>query len=144
MMVLVGGLFLVYRGLTPLRVPALALLACYATLAVLPLPIGVGDGGVRRWLFERDPRVGWAAGLTLVHYLLCASTVPIVATFLLSQPSIRPKRRWTAGFFAIAFGVLAAIGTVFVNVAGGALLSLLALQAVFSGSLPREHTGEGT
>ncbi|HEX8325050.1 MAG TPA: RnfABCDGE type electron transport complex subunit D, partial [Tepidisphaeraceae bacterium] len=104
---LIGGLFLVYRGVTPLRVPALALLACYATLVVLPLPAGVGGGNTRRWLFERDPRVGWAAGLTLVHYLLASSALPVAATFLATRPDVRPAGRGAAALFAVTFGLLA-------------------------------------
>lgn len=134
---LIGGLFLVYRGVTPLRVPALALLACYATLIVLPLPAGVGGGNTRRWLFERDPRVGWAAGLTLVHYLLAASAVPLTATFLLTRPDVRPASRRVGAVFGIVFGVLSAVATVFVSVAGGALLTLLVTQLLWPGRRAR-------
>lgn len=125
---LIGGLFLVYRGVTPLRVPALALLACYLTLIVLPIPAGVGTGHTRHWLFERDPRVGWAAGLTLVHYLLAVSAMPIAATFLATRPDVRPTGRGKAGLFAILFGIVAAIATVFVSVTGGAVLALAVTQ----------------
>ena len=124
---LVGGLLLVYRGLTPLRVPVLALLAAYVTIAVLPMPTGAGGG--RRWLIANDPRVGWAAGLTLVHYLLAASAVPAVATFLLPQPTVRPHR--FAGLFAVVFGVLAGVATVFLHVAGGALAALLVVRMIW-------------
>lgn len=128
---IIGGLLLVYRGFTPLRVPALALLACYLTMIALPLPAGVGGGGTRRWLFERDARVGWLAGLTLVHYLLLTSAVPLAATFLLPQPTVRPTNKWNAASFAIVFGILAAIGTVFVSLAGGALVALAIVQLLW-------------
>ena len=130
---LVGGLMLVYRGFTPLRVPVLALIAAYVTIAVLPLPTGVGGG--RRWLLASDPRVGWAAGLTLVHYLLAASAVPAVATFLLTQPTVRP-RRW-AGLFAIVFGIAAGAATVFLSVSGGALAALLVVQGLWPRKIRR-------
>ena len=128
---LIGGLLLVYRGLTPLRVPAMALLFCYLTLIVLPMPAGVGGGGTRRWLFERDPRVGWAAGLTLVNYVLLASTIPLVTTFVLPQPVVRPLDRGSAAGFAIVFGVMAAVGTVFVSVTGGPLVALVFVQLLW-------------
>lgn len=128
---LIGGLFLVYRGLTPLRVPAVGLLFAYLTLILIPLPAGVGGSGARRWLFEHDPRVGWAAGLTLVNYLFVTSAIPIVATFLLPLPGVRPAGRWAAAGFAILFGICSAVLTVFVSISGGAILALALMQLVW-------------
>ena len=147
-LLVIGGLFLVYRGVTPLRVPALALCACYATLAVLPLPVLVGPAAGRMWLFERDPRVGWFTGLTFVHYVLTASPFVVTTLFLAPQPGVRPARKWPAALFAIVYGTAAAAATVFVSVAGGAVLALLVVQAVWprgnaSGPLSRVRTGEG-
>ena len=71
--VLVGGLFLLYRGVIDVRIPLLMILAMYAALLVLPVPTVVTErGAFYRWLIPREPDVGWGAALTFVNYQMAA------------------------------------------------------------------------
>lgn len=129
---LIGGLFLIYRGYVAWRVPVLALAAIYLTLAVLPAPVVVGPESIQRvWLPLHDPRVGIALGLTFVNYVLAVSPLLLVTIFLATQPSVRPARPKPACLFAVVFGVIAAALTLLVSVTYGAIVALLITQALF-------------
>ncbi|HEY0009989.1 MAG TPA: RnfABCDGE type electron transport complex subunit D [Tepidisphaeraceae bacterium] len=127
--VVIGGLFLVHRGMMPLRVPVLMTLTLCLTLAVLPLPVIVShDAIVRRWLAMMDSRVGLAAGVTFVNYLLLASPAMLVTFFLASQPESCPPGRSGGIAFSVLYGVLAAVFISRVSVEHGPLFALAVAQ----------------
>ena len=107
--VVVGGLFLMYRGVIDYRIPLLIVLAAFVTLLVLPIPIAITDGGPRwSWLAAREPSVGWAVGVTFVNYQLAASPLLFTAFFLATSPTVRPITRRGRTSFAMATGCLSA------------------------------------
>jgi hypothetical protein len=58
--VIMGGLFLLYRGLIDYRVPVLICIAAFVTLLLLPVPVVIAEN-VRHWrsLGLQRPGVGW-------------------------------------------------------------------------------------
>ena len=56
--VIIGGLFLLYRGVIDFRIPLFLSLAAFAALFVLPIPLVIKEAGVDwRWLAMRQPGV---------------------------------------------------------------------------------------
>src|SRR5205085_3624409 len=63
--VIIGGLFLLYRGMIDYRIPLLILTSAYLALLVLPIPIVIRAASRDwKWLAIRDPSVGWPLALT--------------------------------------------------------------------------------
>jgi Na+-translocating ferredoxin:NAD+ oxidoreductase RnfD subunit len=125
--VIMGGLFLLYRGLTDFRLPLLAILSAYATLITLPIPLTVTQEGVAtlHWLAMRTPGIGWSLGFTFVNYELMAGPLLFVAFFLATAPGVRPMSRRAQAVYAIFFGVCAAALQLYLSVAYGPYLALL-------------------
>jgi Na+-translocating ferredoxin:NAD+ oxidoreductase RnfD subunit len=124
--VIVGGLFLLYRGVIDYRIPLLMLLAAFVTLLVLPIPVEIGEGGPRwEWLAARDASVGWAVAVTFANYELAASPLVFVAFFLATSPAVRPVTRRGRTVFALLVGVLAAALQLYASVAWGPYAALL-------------------
>ncbi len=127
--IMIGGLFLIYRGVVSFRVPLLMLAACYVAMMILPMPTVVGqDELTRRWLVPFNHRVGWAMGITLIHYIFAASPILLTTLMLAVLPGIRPIGLRAGGVYAILFGVLCAVCTVFVSFNYGAILALSMTQ----------------
>ncbi len=105
MAVIVGGLFLLYRGLIDFRVPLLIVATAWVALLVLPVPLPTAGGGHRwQWLAGASADVGWAAGVTLVNYEVLAGPLLFTAFFLAGSPSVRPLGRPARSAYAAAIG----------------------------------------
>src|SRR5205823_5976485 len=71
--VIIGGLFMLYRGVIDYRIPLLMILATYAAILVLPVPISIdsASGELSRhwqWLAIRNKGVGPALAVTFANY----------------------------------------------------------------------------
>ena len=121
-----GGLFLLYRGAADWRVPAAVLGFAYAAFAVLPVPVGIGQGGPQfRWVAPSLAGVGWPTGLTLVHYEVFAGPLVFVAFFLAPlSPLLPPGWKGRVAFSAL-LGMGAAGLSLYVSSAIGPYLALL-------------------
>jgi len=125
--VIVGGLFLLYRGLIDPRVPLIIVVCAYAALVVLPVPARiVGEYPQWRWLVVREGDVDWATALTFVHYEIMASPLLFAALFLATAPSIRPVTRRGRVVYAVLAGLLAAPAQLYVSVSIGPYLAVFA------------------
>jgi Na+-translocating ferredoxin:NAD+ oxidoreductase RnfD subunit len=125
--VIVGGLFLLYRGLIDPRVPLLMFASTYAALLVLPVPARiVGEYAQWRWLVVREVDVDWATALTFVHYEIMASPLLFAALFLATGASIRPITRRARVVYAVLAGLLAAPALLYVSVSAGPYLAVFA------------------
>ena len=125
--VIIGGLFLLYRGLIDYRVPLLIILAALATMLLLPVPVVVKENeAVWRWVPMRMGDVGWQLGLTLANYEVMAGPLLFTAFFLASAPAVRPIARRARVVYALLGGVLAGVFQLYVSVAIGPYLALLA------------------
>ena len=125
--VIVGGLFLLYRGLIDPRVPLLMCGCAYAALLVLPVPARiVGQWPQWRWFVVGAGDVDWATALTFVHYELMASPLLFAALFLATGPAIRPITRRARVVYAVIAGLLSAPAQLYISVSMGPLLAVFA------------------
>ncbi len=135
--VIIGGLFLLYRGLIDFRVPLLVIAFAWVTLLVSPIPLPTTAGGHRwQWLAAASPDVGWATGSTFVNYEVLASPLLFTAFFLAGSPSVRPLGRPARSAYAAAVGVAAAVLQLYVSVALGSYLAVL-LAGLFASDVDR-------
>jgi electron transport complex protein RnfD len=124
--VIIGGLFLLYRGLIDFRVPLLIILSMIATSLILPIPAVIQeDTAVWRWAAFHDSQIGWPVAMTLVNYEVMAGPLLFVAFFLATSPAVRPIARRARMVYAIIIGVLTAFFQLYVSVAVGAYVALL-------------------
>jgi electron transport complex protein RnfD len=124
--VIIGGLFLLYRGLIDFRVPVIILLSAAVTILVLPVPVVIKESDIIwRWLVIRAPDVGWPIALTLVSYELLAGPLVFMALFLATSPAVRPISRMARFVFSLIAGVLTGVFQIYISIAIGAYLALL-------------------
>jgi Na+-transporting NADH:ubiquinone oxidoreductase subunit NqrB len=124
--VIVGGLFLLYRGVIDYRIPLLIVASAFVALLVLPIPVAITDIGPRwSWLAMREPSVGWAVAITFANYQLAASPLMFTAFFLATSPTVRPITRRGRTIYAIAIGVVAAVMQLYISVSWGPYAALL-------------------
>ncbi len=124
--VIIGGLFLLYRGLIDFRVPLLIILSMIATSLILPIPAVIQeDTAVWRWAAFHDSQIGWPVAMTLVNYEVMAGPLLFVAFFLATSPAVRPIARRARMVYAIIIGVLTAFFQLYISVAVGAYVALL-------------------
>lgn len=123
--VIIGGLFLLYRGVLDYRLPLLICLSAFAALLVLPIPSVIADAPHWRWAALRQPDIGWAVAITFANYELMASPLIFTAFFLATSPSIRPMTRRGRTIYAILLGVSAAALQLYLSVSYGPYLALL-------------------
>lgn len=129
--VIVGGLFLMYRGVIDYRVPLFVVLFMYAALLVLPVPTVITESGpYYRWVLPRQPDVGWAAAITFANYQLTAGPAVFVAFFLATAPSLRPLTRRARTLYAALIGIAAAAAQLYLSVAIGPYLALMAVGLI--------------
>jgi Na+-translocating ferredoxin:NAD+ oxidoreductase RnfD subunit len=126
---IIGGLFLLYRGLIDYRIPLLIFVAAAICLMVLPIPIVITEDSEHwRWLAMRAPSVGPALAITFANYELMASPLLLCAFFLATAPSVRPMTRRARTIYALLIGAFAAVFQLYVSVSIGPYLALLAVS----------------
>jgi electron transport complex protein RnfD len=124
--VIIGGLFLLYRGLIDARIPLFIIASAYATLLVLPVPTVIREGGAHfRWLSLREADVRWETALTFANYELMAGSTLFMAFFLATAPSVRPLGRRARMLFGCLVGVLCGVAQLYASVSFGPYLALL-------------------
>lgn len=129
--VIIGGLFLLYRGLIDYRIPLMIFLSAYLSMLLLPIPILITEQHETwQWMIARPPPagVGWQVALTFVHYELLASPLLFMAFFLATAPAVRPMSRRGRAAFAILVGVFAAVFQLYLAVSIGPYLALLGVS----------------
>jgi Na+-translocating ferredoxin:NAD+ oxidoreductase RnfD subunit len=125
--VIIGGLFLLYRGIIDHRVPMLIVVSAYVAMLVLPVPARIiEDRAHFRWFVVREGDVDWATALTFVHYEIVASPLLFTALFLATDPSVRPMTRGGRTTYAIIAGGLTAPALLYVSVSVGPYLATFA------------------
>ena len=122
--VVIGGLFLIYRGVVDQRLPMVMLLASYALLLVAPLPDFRGEGYAWTWAIGRLPGIGWALAVTLANYVFLAGPFLFTAFFLASLPGVAPASRPAAGAFGLLVAVLAVPLSLYVTLQAGPIVAL--------------------
>lgn len=129
--VIVGGLFLLYRGVIDFRIPLMIVLAALLAFLVLPIPVVITEsGGNWRWLIPRDPGVGVATAITFANYEILAGPLLLTAFFLATAPAVRPMARRARVIYALLIGALAAFLQLYVSVSYGAYVAVLLVSVL--------------
>jgi Na+-translocating ferredoxin:NAD+ oxidoreductase RnfD subunit len=124
--VIIGGLFLLHRGLIDFRIPLLIVCSAMVALLVLPVPVVITDRPDWRWAVGGVRGIGGAMGLTFANYEILASPLLFTAFFLATAPAARPMTRRGRVIYALSIGALAAIFQLYVSAAIGPYLALMA------------------
>jgi Na+-translocating ferredoxin:NAD+ oxidoreductase RnfD subunit len=126
---IIGGLFLLYRGLIDYRIPLLIFAAAMVGLLVLPIPLVITEDAQHwQWIAMRARYVGPALAITFANYEIMASPLLFCAFFLATAPSVRPMTRRARTLYALLIGIFAAIFQLYVSVSIGPYLALLAVS----------------
>jgi electron transport complex protein RnfD len=123
--VIVGGLFLLYRGLIDIRIPLIISLVEFAALLILPIPTVIANHPQWRWIALRDPTVGLATAITFANYEIMASPMIFMAFFLATSPAVRPMGRRARTIYASMIGLLCAALQLYFSVDYGPYVALL-------------------
>ena len=123
--VIVGGLFLLYRGLIDIRIPLIIWLVEFAALLIFPIPAVIANHPQWRWIALRDPTVGLATAITFANYEIMASPVLFMAFFIATSPSVRPMARGARTIYAAAIGLLCAALQLYFSIDYGPYVALL-------------------
>ena len=127
--IIIGGLFLLYRGLIDYRIPLLIFTAAMVWLLILPIPIVITEDAERwQWVAMRAHSVGPALAITFANYEIMASPLLFCAFFLATAPSVRPMTRRARTIYALLVGTFAALFQLYVSVSIGPYLALLAVS----------------
>ena len=114
--ILLGGIFLIYRGYIRWQLPLSFLAATALSAAVLPLP--VGTNGELVWfpalsgISHNWPRL-LAVGLTYVSFHLCSGGLMLAAFFLANEMATRPIRLKGQIIFGLGAGVLTIVARLY-------------------------------
>ena len=129
--VIIGGLFLLYRGLIDWRIPLLMILVAYLAMLILPVPVAITDlGPNRHWFWATKTGVGWSTAITFINYQVLAGPLLLIAFFVATAPSMRPTTRRGCIVFALLAGVLAGAMQLYASVAHGPAVAVLLVSAI--------------
>ena len=140
--IIIGGLFLLYRGVIDFRVPLCIFIGAFVALLTLPIPIRITDDGPDfRWFPFRShvmmsaagPRlqqVGWAKAITFANYEIMVGPMLLMIFFIATAPALRPMARRARVLYGLLVGVLAASMQLYVSISYGPYLALLIISLV--------------
>jgi Na+-translocating ferredoxin:NAD+ oxidoreductase RnfD subunit len=136
--VIIGGLFLLYRGIIDFRVPLSIFVGAFLALLTLPIPLLIKeDGPDWRWFIFRTHKVltaatgvrfesvGWAKAVTFANYEIMAGPMLLMTFFLATAPAVRPMARRARVIYGLLVGILAAGLQLYVSIPYGPYLALL-------------------
>lgn len=123
--VIVGGLFLLYRGLIDIRIPLIICMVEFAALLLFPIPTIIANHPQWRWVALLDPTVGVATAITFANYEIMASPVLFVAFFIATSPSVRPMALGARTLYAAVIGLLCAALQLYFSVDYGPYVAVL-------------------
>ena len=130
--VIIGGLFLLYRGVIDYRIPMLTCASAYLAMLILPIPAVISNGPQWRWAAFRSAGNGWSVGLTFVNYEIMASPLIFTAFFLATSPSVRPMTRRGRTTYALTLGVLCAVFQLYISASYGPYFALFVISLLTS------------
>ena len=133
---IIGGLFLLYRGVIDYRIPLLTCVAAYIAMLVLPVPTNISDAPQWHWAAMRMPDIGWSVAITFANYEVMASPLLFTAFFLATAPTLRPMTRRGRTIYALFLGFTCSTFQLYVSVSLGPYLALL-IASVLTPELDR-------
>ncbi|HYE19512.1 MAG TPA: RnfABCDGE type electron transport complex subunit D [Tepidisphaeraceae bacterium] len=128
--VIIGGLYLLYRGVIDFRVPLCILIGAYVALVLLPVPTLIRDSGPQwQWAAFRDAaNVGWAKVATLANYEVMSGPLLLVTFFFATAPILRPMARRARVIYGLLVGVAAAGFQLYLSIPIGPYLAVLVVS----------------
>jgi Na+-translocating ferredoxin:NAD+ oxidoreductase RnfD subunit len=125
--VIIGGLFLLYRGVIDFRVPICVIAGAYIALLTLPIPLVIKESGPEwKWMAWNDAvNVGPAKALTFANYEIMAGPMLLMTFFLATAPSLRPMAKRARVVYGLLVGILAAGLQLYMSIGYGPYLALL-------------------
>lgn len=129
--VIIGGLFLLYRGLIDYRIPLYTTFFAFMGFLLLPVPVAMSEQGAQ-WRPPLLPfaRLDLPTVVSFANYQVMAGPLLLAAFFLATSPSICPLDRRARGVYAIVLGLAMAICQTYVSVSYGAYVALLLVGVV--------------
>lgn len=121
---IIGGLFLLYRGLIDYRIPLVAVMVAFFAFLLLPVPAAIRETGAQ-WRPLVLARIDVTTMVTFANYELMASPLLLMLFFLATSPSISPMGRKAKVVFAIALGLLTAALQLYLSCSFGPYVALL-------------------
>ncbi len=103
--ILIGGMYLVYRHYVKGLLPLAFVLSAWATVAVAPIQL-TGPGGAARAVFLPLLAEGLDVGFTYVNYQILSSELLLAAFFLAPEMTSRPVTSGGQVIFGIGCGVV--------------------------------------
>jgi Na+-translocating ferredoxin:NAD+ oxidoreductase RnfD subunit len=128
--IIIGGLFLLYRGLIDYRIPLLIVVSALLALLVLPIPAVITNHAEWRWAVGHVRGIGWSMGITFANYEILASPLLFTAFFLATSPAVRPMSGRGRTIFSILIGFLAALFQLYVSPSFGSYLALMTASLI--------------
>src|SRR5258706_714041 len=122
--VIIGGLFLLYRGLIDYRIPLVAVIIAFLAFLLLPVPAAIRETGAQ-WRPLVLARIDVTTMMTFANYQLMASPLLLMLFFLATSPSICPMGRNAKVVVAIALGLLTAALQLYLSCSFGPYVALL-------------------
>jgi Na+-translocating ferredoxin:NAD+ oxidoreductase RnfD subunit len=122
--VIIGGLFLLYRGLIDYRVPLFVTGTALAAFLLLPIPVLITETS-SQWRPLAFSHLDWPSIVTFANYELMASPLLLVSFFMASSRAVCPTTRDGVNVYAILLGLTAAAGQLYLSVAWGPYAALL-------------------
>ncbi len=124
--ILIAGLYLVYRNYVRAHLPGLMILAAAATVAVAP--IRAGPEGAWQWL--PITAQGLDVGFTYVCYHVACGELMLAAWFMATEMTSRPVTAPAQAIFGILCGVAAMLGRLYMEVTIPTYLAVLACSTL--------------
>ena len=124
--ILVAGLYMVFRNYVRAHLPGLIILAAALTAAIAP--IRAGPEGQWQWL----PIIseGFDVGFTYVAYHICSGELMLAAWFFATEMTSRPVTAPAQAIFGVLCGVAAMLGRLYMDVPIPAYLAVLACNSL--------------
>lgn len=124
--ILVAGLYLVYRSYVRAHLPGLILLAAAITVAIAPIR-AVPDG---HWEWFPIVSQGLDVGFTYVAYHICCGELMLAAWFFATEMTSRPVTAPAQAIFGVLLGGLAMLGRLYMDIPIPAYAAVLACNTL--------------
>ena len=126
LMLIVAGLYLIYRGYLRWQLPAVVLASAAVAASILPVQLG----GTYHWFPVLAAEQGHAVGLAYVLYHLTAGQLMLGAFLLAGDVTASPMRVHGQLVFAVGIGVLTIFMRLYGVLSGECYWSILIMNAL--------------
>ena len=126
-MIVIAGLYLIYRHYVKWQLPMAIVLSAAVTVAIAPVQI-IGPDGALGSFWWPIAREGFAVGVLYVSYHLLSGGLLLAALFLATEQTTRPVTTGGQVLFGVACGAGAMLLKLYTSVAIPCYLAVLAMN----------------